>query len=171
MRHLLAAFAVLLSACTGVPAGVTPVSNFELERYLGTWYEIVRLDHSFERNLDSVTAEYRLLDDGSVNVLNKGFNTKEQRWREAEGVAKFVGPADQGHLKVSFFGPFYASYVVFDLDPAYRYALVSGASKRWFWILAREPQLEPGLLEELMARASDLGFDLSDAVRVSHDVP
>lgn len=105
----------LLSACLGIPEGVQPVADFDAERYLGRWYEIARLDHSFERNLVNVTAEYSRRDDGAVRVLNRGFDTQDNEWSEIEGVARFVGDESEAHLKVSFFGPFYGSYVVFEL--------------------------------------------------------
>ena len=104
------------SGCTTVPDGIQPVHSFELDRYLGKWYEIARLDHSFERGLSKVTAEYSLRQDGGVRVINSGFSAADQEWREAEGKAYFVATEDQGHLKVSFFGPFYGSYVIFELD-------------------------------------------------------
>ena len=95
-----------LSACTGLPEGVTPVTGFDSNRYLGTWHEIARLDHSFERNLERVTATYAANEDGSISVLNKGFNTEQGEWRQAEGVAKPMGAEDVAHLKVSFLARF-----------------------------------------------------------------
>ena len=120
--------ALFLAACTGMPEGVQPVSDFELDRYLGKWYEIARLDHSFERGLTQVTAEYSLRDDGGVRVVNRGFSADKGEWNEAEGKAYFVESPDLGYLKVSFFGPFYGSYVVFELDKeAYRVCVHFGA--------------------------------------------
>ncbi len=104
---------VLNGCTTGKPETITPVSPFELNKYLGTRYEIARLDHSFERNLDKVSATYSMNADGSVKVINKGFNTQKQQWKEAVGKAKFVKTQDVGYLKVSFFGPFYGSYIIF----------------------------------------------------------
>lgn len=109
---LITATLLLLAGCTGLPEGIEPVTGFDKDRYLGTWYEIARLDHSFEEGLSKVTAEYTLNDDGSIKVINRGYNAEESEWQEAEGRAKFVGDSDVGHLKVSFFGPFYGSYVV-----------------------------------------------------------
>ena len=97
---------ILLAGCTGMPEGVTPVKNFNAERYLGTWYEIARLDHSFERGLEQVTAEYEMREDGGIRVTNRGVETKNGERKEAEGKAYFVNKPDEGHLKVSFFGPF-----------------------------------------------------------------
>jgi apolipoprotein D and lipocalin family protein len=159
----------LLAGCVGVPDGVQPVDNFELARYLGTWYEIARLDHSFERGLSRVTAEYSLREDGGVRVVNRGYSEKEGKWKEAEGKAYFVDRADQGHLKVSFFGPFYGSYIVFELDcDSYQYALVSGPDKSYFWILARKPEMDKELKERLVANAAARGFDMSGLIFVRH---
>lgn len=158
MKHALLACLLLLAGCAGKPEGITPVSGFELDRYLGTWYEIARLDHSFERGLTRVTADYSLRDDGGVRVINRGLNTENGEWKEAEGKAYFVESPDLAHLKVSFFGPFYGAYVVFELDEHYQYALVSGPSRHYLWLLARKPELEPALQKRLIARAREAGF-------------
>ena len=169
MRTRWIAWIVLLAGCVGIPDGVAPVENFELARYLGTWYEIARLDHSFERGLSRVTAEYSLREDGGVRVVNRGYSEKEREWKEAEGKAYFVDRADQGHFKVSFFGPFYGSYIVFELDrDSYQYALVSGPDKSYFWILARRPEMDKELKERLVAKAAARGFDMSGLIFVRH---
>ncbi|MBN8508732.1 MAG: lipocalin family protein [Burkholderiales bacterium] len=157
----------LLAACTSAPDGITAVRGFDAERYLGTWYEVARLDHSFERGLSRVTAEYRRRDDGSIAVVNRGWSADERRWKQAEGRAVFVGAPDVGHLKVSFFGPFYGAYVVFDLDREnYRYALVSGPDRSYLWLLARSPTLDAATRDRLVARAAALGFDTSKLIFV-----
>ena len=169
MKKLLIAWMLFLTACVGIPDNVKPVDGFILEKYLGKWYEIARLDHSFERGLSRVTANYSLREDGGVRVLNRGYSEKEGRWKEAEGKAYFVQRTDQGHLKVSFFGPFYGSYVVFELDHEnYRYALVSGPDKSYFWILARSPEMERDLRDRLIAKAAARGFDTSKLIFVEH---
>jgi apolipoprotein D and lipocalin family protein len=169
MKKLLIAWMLFLTACVGIPDNVKPVDGFILEKYLGKWYEIARLDHSFERGLSRVTANYSLREDGGVRVLNRGYSEKEGRWKEAEGKAYFVQRTDQGHLKVSFFGPFYGSYVVFELDHEnYRYALVSGPEKSYFWILARSPEIEKNLRDTLIAKAAARGFDTSKLIFVEH---
>ena len=158
-----------LSGCVGVPENVTPVSNFNLEKYLGKWYEIARLDHSFERGLTQVTADYSLRADGGVRVLNRGYSEKEAKWKEIEGKAYFVNQPDQGYLKVSFFGPFYGSYVVFDLDhDGYQHSLVSGPDKSILWILARSAEVDDELKKTLVDRAATLGFDTSKLIFVKH---
>lgn len=163
-----AAAALACPGCVGVPEGVEPVRGFELERYLGTWYEIARLDHSFERGLTRVTAEYALREDGGVRVLNRGFSQDGGKWKQAEGKAFFVGSPSVAHLKVSFFGPFYGSYIVVDIDREYRHALVSGPDRTYLWILAREPEPDETVVGSLVARAAALGFDTGALIRVSH---
>jgi len=173
MRNfLLSLLPCCLCGCLGMPAGVRPVGEFELEPYLGKWYEIARLDHSFERGLDNVSADYSLRDDGGVRVINRGYARAEGRWKQAEGKAYFVGSPNEGYLKVSFFGPFYGSYVVFELDQEqYQYAFVSGYDHHYLWLLARTPTVEPALLVRFMARAKSLGFDTDQLILVEHRQP
>lgn len=160
---------LMLTACTGIPDKVQPVQGFDLQKYLGKWYEVARLDHSFERGLSQVSAEYSLREDGGVKVVNRGYSEEKKEWNEAIGKAFFVGAADQGHLKVSFFGPFYGSYVVFDLDQAgYQYALISGPDKSYLWILARTPQLDPAVTSRLIAKAKAAGFDTDKLIFPKH---
>lgn len=161
--------ALMLCGCVGMPDTVRPVGNFQLERYLGTWYEIARLDHPFERGLSRVSAEYSLRDDGGVRVVNRGFNAKEKKWMQAEGKAYFVQDPQTGFLKVSFFGPFYGAYVIFELDPGYRHAVICGPDTSYLWILAREKHLDEELKQELVARAAARGFDTSGLIFVDHE--
>ena len=162
------ALAVLLAGCLGMPEGVRPVGEFELDRYLGKWYEIARLDHSFERGLTRVTAEYSLRDDGGVRVVNRGYSAEKGEWEEAEGKAYFVESPDRAYLKVSFFGPFYGSYVVFELDrDDYQYAFVSGPDTSYLWLLARTPSVSAEILQRFTGRAAELGFD-TDAIILVH---
>ena len=170
MKKLAALLALLLSGCVGMPANVQPVGNFELDRYLGTWYEIARLDHSFERGLSRVTAHYSLREDGGVRVVNRGYSAKDGKWKQAEGRAYFVQDPRTGFLKVSFFGPFYGSYVIFELDREnYAYAVVSGPDTSYLWILARDPVMDEGLKKDLVARAAARGFDTRGLIFVEHD--
>lgn len=169
MRAFALVSLLLLGGCLGTPPGVEPVANFDVRRYLGTWYEIARLDHAFERGLDGVTATYSLNEDGSVRVLNRGYRTGESGWAQAEGVARFVGDDTTGHLKVSFFGPFYASYVVFELDRHYEYAFVSGFNDNYLWLLARTPEVSTELKERFVRRADELGFAVDELLFVNQD--
>ncbi|MFO1477912.1 MAG: lipocalin family protein [Verrucomicrobiota bacterium] len=166
------AIAWILTGCTGVPKGVTPVQGFELNRYLGRWYEIARLDHSFERGLSHVTAEYSPRDGGGVRVVNRGYSDGKKEWKSAEGKAFFVKSPDIGYLKVSFFGPFYGSYIIFELDEKdYQYSVISGPNKSYLWILSRTPEIHPELKDKLISRAAALGFDTSKLVFPDQQAP
>jgi apolipoprotein D and lipocalin family protein len=160
----------LLSGCTGSPDGVTVVTDFEIDRYLGTWYEIARLDHSFERGLSSVSANYSLRDDGGVRVVNRGYSDQSGEWDEAIGKAYFVGASNVGQLKVSFFGPFYGGYNIIELDKSdYQYSLVAGPDRDYLWILSRTPHMQPDILQSLVDKARKLGFATDALIFVKHD--
>lgn len=170
MKKLLVLLFLILTGCTAIPEKVTPVGDFKLEKYLGKWYEIARLDHSFERGLSRVSAEYSLRDDGGVKVINRGYSAKDGSWKSAEGKAYFVESPDLGYLKVSFFGPFYGAYVVFGLDAEnYQYSLISGPDTSYLWILARTPQLDKPVVDALVAKAASAGFDTRQLIFVDHD--
>jgi apolipoprotein D and lipocalin family protein len=170
MKKIVIALVLLLTGCVSVPKNITPVDHFKIEHYLGKWYEIARLDHSFERGLTSVSAEYSLRPDSGIRVINRGYSQKENKWKEIEGKGYFVDRQDVGFLKVSFFGPFYGSYVVFDLDrDRYSYALVCGPAKSYLWILARSPRMDDDLKKRLIDKATALGFDTTKLIHVSHD--
>ncbi|CAH0992150.1 Outer membrane lipoprotein Blc [Sinobacterium norvegicum] len=159
MRAAIVCVLVILAGCVSVPEGVEPVKNFKLERYLGQWYEVARLDHSFERGMQQVTAQYSLHDEGGVRVINRGFDTGSDSWDEAEGRAYFVDGSDTGYLKVSFFGPFYGAYIIFDLGEDYQYSLVTSSDKSYLWLLSRTPEIDAALQAKLINRMAELGFD------------
>lgn len=162
--------AVMLTACTGLPEGVQPVKGFELNRYLGKWYEIARLDHSFERGLNNVSASYSMREDGGIRVINKGFSTTDKRWKEAEGRAYFMHKPSEAYLKVSFFGPFYGSYSVFELDKEhYQYAFVSGYNTDYLWLLSRSPTVSEKLLSKFINKSRTLGFDTDKLIFVQQE--
>jgi apolipoprotein D and lipocalin family protein len=170
MKKISMLFALLFTACVGMPENVKPVDNFKVEKYLGKWYEIARLDHSFEKGLTRVTAEYSPRDDGGLRVLNRGYSAKENKWKEAEGKAYFVKGSYLGYLKVSFFGPFYGAYIVLELDHKnYQYSLVCGPDKSYLWILSRDPIITKDTKDYLVAKATALGFDTSKLIYVAHD--
>lgn len=157
----------LLTGCTGIPDGTQPVTDFELDRYLGQWFEIARLDHSFERGLDCVTATYSLRDDGGVRVINRGYNLEEQEWDEAEGRAYFIDDESVGRLKVSFFGPFYGGYNVLELDEEYQWALVAGPNRDYLWILSRTEEMDSATEDRLRQRAAELDFATEELINVN----
>jgi apolipoprotein D and lipocalin family protein len=159
----------LLACSTMPPDGMRPVDSFEINRYLGQWYEIARLDHSFERGMSDVSATYQLQDDGSVKVINRGFDTQRQAWKEAIGRAKFIGDSGTGALKVSFFGPFYGGYHVIALDQQnYRWSLVAGPDRDYLWILARDKSLPADIRAQLVRKARELGFATDKLIWVDH---
>jgi apolipoprotein D and lipocalin family protein len=167
-KLLLSISTLLLAGCLGYPENVTPVKGFELNAYLGKWYEIARLDHSFERGLDRVTAEYSLRDDGGVRVRNRGFSVKNNKWKEADGKAYFARRHGEGYLKVSFFGPFYGSYVIFELDKEnYQYAYVTGPNKSYLWFLSRTPEVSKELMSRFVDKAKELGFNTDELIYVN----
>lgn len=167
---LVTGLAVSVTGCsTAPPEGLTSVTPFEVNRYLGKWYEIARLDHSFERGLTDVSATYSLNSDGSLKVINRGFNVKKDEWKSATGRALFTGSTSQGSLKVSFFGPFYGGYHVLALDQKdYQWALVAGPDRDYLWILARDKTLSPAIREQLVEQAKKMGFATDKLIWVSH---
>lgn len=162
--------ALTLAACaTAPPDDVRPVTAFDLNRYLGQWHEIARLDHSFERGMRDVSATYSLQEDGSVKVVNRGYDTQRQAWKEAVGRAVFLGDSSTASLKVSFFGPFYGGYHVIALDQQhYRWSLVAGPDRDYLWILARDKSLPADVRERLLGEARALGFATEKLIWVEH---
>ena len=157
----------LLGGCLGMPDGVSPVQDFDAERYLGRWYEIARLNHRFERGLVDVTAEYERRDDGAIRVINSGFDRDDGERKSVEGVARFVRSDREAYLKVSFFGPFYGAYVVFVLDrEGYEYAFVSGFNHNYLWLLARQPTVPDAVREHFVREAAARGFPTDELIWV-----
>ena len=156
----------LLASCSTIPKGAKAVENFNKTNYLGTWYEIARFDFYFEKNLNQTTATYAVNTDGSIRVTNKGYDTENKKWKQSIGKAKFVDGETKGMLKVSFFGPFYAGYNVIALDPNYQYALVSGASLDYLWILSRTKTIPEEVKADFLKQAKAIGFDTSKLIWV-----
>ena len=159
----------IFSSCSTIPKGVKAVSPFELDRYLGKWYEIARFDFRFEKGLNNVTAEYSLRSDGKVKVLNRGYDYEEKIWKEAIGKAKLAGEENIAMLKVSFFGPFYTGYNVIALDADYQYALVAGKNFDYLWILSREKTIPENIKTEYVELAKSLGFKVSNLLWIEHN--
>jgi apolipoprotein D and lipocalin family protein len=144
-----------------------PVNNFALDKYLGTWYEIARMPVSFEKDLIKVTATYNARSDGKVIVTNQGY--KKGVKKVAHATAKFAGNQNIGHLRVTFFWPFSADYVVVALDSNYRYAMVTSNSHKFLWILSRTPKLDKAVVDNLLAKAIELGFDATKLIMVEQE--
>ena len=161
--------AAFISSCASTPKNAKPVQNFNVNKYLGLWYEIARFDFRFERNLDNVMAQYSLNDKKNVIVINSGYNFKKEKWVSAKGLAKFRGDENIATLKVSFFGPFYGGYNVISLDENYNYALVAGNNLKYLWILSREKSIPENIKEKYLKMAQEIGFDTSKLIWVKHD--
>ena len=157
-------------ACTGIPSGIRPVTGLDTARYLGTWYEIARLDHRFERGLENVTAKYSMRPDGGIKVQNSGYDQIKKEWREATGRAYAIDDPTVGRLKVSFFGPFFGAYNIVELDDkGYQYSMVIGPSLSYFWILSRSPTMSDELLRTLLKRAAEYGIDTHKLIFPKHN--
>ena len=153
----------LLGGCSKPTVDNSVVNNFDLNRFLGSWYEIARFDHKFERGMDQTKATYILREDGKVDVLNTGM--KDGKHSKAKGVAKLTDtPA---LLRVSFWGPFYLDYRVMLLDSDYRYALVGSGSDDYLWILSRTPQITPETQTLILAEAQKRGYDTDKLIWVN----
>lgn len=158
----------LLSSCKTIPKKAVAVKPFDSKKYMGHWYEIARLDFKFEKNLNNTTADYSKNTDGSIKVVNKGYNFKKDEWKESTGKAKFVSAEDEAKLKVSFFGPFYSGYNVIAIDADYRYALVAGKNLDYLWILSREKTVPEKVKQDYLQKATEIGYDVSKLVWVEH---
>lgn len=159
-----AAIALSLSSCVSIPKGARAVTPFNKNKYLGTWYEIARMDFRFEKGLEQVTATYSLLDDKTIRVDNKGYKTKDGEWKQSIGKAKPAGEPNEGRLKVSFFGPFYAGYNVIAIDPDYQYALIAGNNLKYLWLLSREKTMPEAVKQNYLEKARALGYDTNKLV-------
>ena len=173
LAALLIATLLGLNACsTTAPEGIAAVTPFDIGRYQGKWYEIARLDHSFERGLSDVSASYRQQPDGSVEVINRGYDSKKSEWRQALGRALFTGETNRASLKVSFFGPFYGGYHVMALDQQnYQWAMVVGPDRDYLWILAREKRLPEAVRGQLLRQAEAAGLDTRKLIWVEQTRP
>ncbi|MBQ4846762.1 lipocalin family protein [Pseudoalteromonas sp. MMG005] len=169
LKMIIFTLTCVLSACTGIPQGVKPVTNLDIGKYQGKWYEIARLDHRFERGMSHVTANYKVLSDGTVQVINQGYIEEKSKWKQAIGTAKFAHNTSIGHLKVSFFGPFYGSYIIFELDhQQYQFAYVTSYNKKYLWLLSRTPTVSTQRLEHFKTTAQAKGFDVQSLIYLNH---
>lgn len=159
----------LLISCAPIPRNVKAVENFDIDKYLGTWYEIARFDFRFEKDLDNVSAQYSLNSKGDVIVLNSGYDYKKKEWKKADGLAKFRGDKDVAELKVSFFGPFYSGYNVLALDVNYQYALITGKNLDFLWILSRTKHIPEEVRSNYLKIAEKMGYDTAKLIWVRHD--
>lgn len=165
---ILSILAVACSKST-IPEKATAVSPFDVHQYLGTWYEIARIDFFFEKNLNNTTATYSLKDNGLIKVDNQGYDYTNDKWKQSIGKAKFVASENVAKLQVSFFGPFYSGYNVIALDKDYTYALVAGESLDFLWILSREKTIPEEIKSKYLKLAKEIGYDTSRLIWVEQD--
>lgn len=164
---LLSAF-LLLQSCVSIPKGASAVKPFDADRYLGTWYEIARMDFRFEKNLDNVTARYTRKENGGIEVRNRGRDTTTGKWKQSVGKARQLRNTGAGRLKVSFFGPFYSGYNVVAIDPEYRHALIAGDNLKYMWILSRTPEIPVAVRSSYLNEAHRIGYDTTTLVWTRH---
>lgn len=160
-----------LTSCksSSIPIQIEVVTPFDVNKFDGTWYEIARFDFKHEKDLSNVTANYSLNTDGSIKVVNKGFNYVKNKWEEVNGKAKFTSSKNLGSLQVSFFGPFYSGYHIVMLEPNYDSVLIFGDTTDYIWILSRNKTITESTKQKFLAKAKDAGYDLNRLVWTKHD--
>jgi apolipoprotein D and lipocalin family protein len=156
-------------SCRSSPKGAVAIKPFDVNKYLGKWYEIARFDFRFEKNLNNTTAEYSMNPDGTIKVVNRGYNYVTSKWKQAAGKAKFAGDNNEGKLKVSFFGPFFSGYNVIALDTGYKYAMIAGKDLDYLWLLSREKTIPENIRQEYLQKAVSIGYDTSRLIWVKHN--
>jgi len=162
---------VVVSGCSSstIPPGAKAVENLDKTKYLGKWYEIARLDFYFEKGLNKTSAFYELNSDGSIKVVNRGFDSAKNKWKESVGKAKFVGKETTGMLKVSFFGPFYGGYNILAIDGDYQYALIAGEELSYLWILSRTKTIPDSIKSKYLQIAQQIGYKTKDLIWVKQE--
>jgi len=149
---------ILFVGCTTKYNHLPTSKNVNINKYKGTWYEVARFEHFFEKGCKNVTATYNLIDDEKIEVINKCTNIKDERKKEAKAIAYAIDSTNS-KLKVSFFRPFYGDYWIIDVDKDYKVALVGSPSREYLWILSRSKTIDEKTKKELLLKASKLGFD------------
>ncbi len=154
----------LFMCCKTMPKQMSPVSGFDPNRFLGEWYEIARYDFMFEKNMSKVRAAYFMNGNGTIKIVNSGYDFVAQKYKTKTGTAKFVGPQSEGRLKVTFFWPFYSGYNVVALDQNYQYALIAGDNLNLMWILSRTPTIPDDIKNNYLDIARQMGYNTSKLI-------
>jgi apolipoprotein D and lipocalin family protein len=162
-------FASLLLSCKSTPVPVKPINNFDIEKYAGYWYEIARIDNRFEKGLTNVSAEYILVGN-SIKIVNKGVKLADNKYHEVRGKAIFAKHNHTGHLKVSFWGPWYGNYIIFYLDKNYQYAFIAGDSHEYLWLLSKTPTIDESIVQQFKEKAQIMGFDVNKIIMVDQQI-
>jgi len=170
---IVTSLAVTGTACTSTKnqesmIDKTVVKELDLQKYLGTWYELARYNHKFERGLVGVTANYSVREDGKIKVLNSGYKISlDGKFKQATGKAYIPdAEVEPAKLKVSFFWNFYGDYFVLDLEENYQWAIIGSSSDNYLWILSRTPQMDPDLYNKLLENIKSRGYDISQLIKV-----
>jgi apolipoprotein D and lipocalin family protein len=149
---------------------LTVVPAIDLKAYQGTWYEIARKPFSFESKVKCNTANYSIRPDGKIRVINQGrLIANPSKIKTAKGVAFIPDKNIPAKLKVQFFWPFRGDYWIMELNKDYRYVLIGEPSLKYLWILARDKKLDKTILDQLLKKASDAGYDLTDLIMTPQD--
>lgn len=160
---IITSFVLLFTACSSKNPPLQTVEKVELNKYLGTWYEIARYEHFFERDCKNVTANYSMMDVETIKVINRCTKIQTNDKKEAIGRAYAIDESNS-KLKVSFFRPFYGDYWVIMLDENYKYAVVGTPSREYLWILARTSKLDEKIKKDILKKLPSLGFDTSKLI-------
>lgn len=152
-----------VSCATKEPTDLKTVQKVDLQRYLGDWYEIARYEHKFQKDCKNVKANYSLRDDKKIQVINSCTKMSTNEFKEAKAVAYSVDDTNS-KLKVSFFRPFYDDYWILDLDDDYKYAIIGTPTKEYLWILSREKTISDEVLNKLLEKITNMGFDKSKLI-------
>jgi len=164
---LLFSMGYLMFGKLGIPEGMSAVKPFDIKRFEGTWYEVARLDHGFEKNMTHVSYTYTAKESGGFQVDNKAFDTKSGQWQTSEGKGDLIADPNEGRLKISYFGPFYGSFNIIALDQdRYEWAMATGPNARYFWILSRQKTLDNHVMQDLVRKAVGMGFKLERMIQV-----
>ena len=153
----------LFIGCSSKNPPLETVQKVDVQKYLGTWYEIARYEHFFEKDCKNVTANYSMLDEKTIKVINKCTKITTNEKKEAFARA-YATDETNSKLKVSFFRPFYGDYWVLMLDKNYQYALVGTPSREYLWILSRNSKLDEKTKNEILQKLPELGFDASKLI-------
>jgi apolipoprotein D and lipocalin family protein len=159
-KYVFIILSFLFLGCSAKYPVLNTVQNVDIEKYKGTWYEIARFEHFFERGCKNVTATYEIKNDGSLKVINRCTNIEDNEKKEAFGVA-YATDDTNSKLKVSFFRPFYGDYYIIDLADDYSYALVGSPSRELLWILSRTKTMDDNVKKNILNKLPKLGFEQS----------
>jgi apolipoprotein D and lipocalin family protein len=162
LKILVALVAVIMvtGVATAKEPELTVVDSVDLDRYLGTWYEIASYPAWFQKNCTAVSAQYSLRDDGRIKVVNScNKGSLDGKLKQSKGRAKVVDTNTNAKLKVSFFGPFWGDYWIIDLDPDYQWAVVGEPKRKYLWILSRTRSMDDQLYERIRAGLTNKGYD------------